>query len=225
MLSGANAFDKFKTEIFKEMLIEHPFKEAALMQLDFTRVNFGWWGFWDTTRPDTYEFGTSKAASYDCPATIMAVLGEYAKHPRISDIFEVMRRWEDVRARRWLTEEDKLRLRQADKEFTLLLNKNGDYELCEYEEVSVSHGGSNITAFILARDGYNYLTLWDNKGESTLKIDEGAVLSYTDEIDYGEREVSYLDGKAVITVNKKAYIKSSLSREAFIEAILNAEIV
>lgn len=224
MLSGANAFDKFKTPIFKEMIIEHPFKEAALMQLDFTRVNFGWWGFWQDTRPDIYEFGTSKAAAYDCPATTMAVLGEYRKHPRISDIFEVMRRWEDVRARKWLTEEQKLLLRQADKEFTLLLNKNGEYELCEYEQTQVADGKSSITAFILSRGEYNYITLWDNEGESVLKIDASAVVSYTDEIDFGEREVSYEGKKAILKVNRKAYMKSTLSLDGLREALRNAEV-
>lgn len=132
MLSGANAFDVFPTSIFKEMIIEHPFKEAALMKKDFTRVNFGWWAFYKDTRPDVYEFGTSKAASWDCPITMQCNVANFKANPRFEDIFEVMRRWEDVRAANWLTDEQKLMLRQADKEFTLLINAKGEYELVEY---------------------------------------------------------------------------------------------
>ena len=46
MLSGSNAFDIFYPEEFKEKIDEYPAAEAPLMQRDFTRVHFGWWGFW-----------------------------------------------------------------------------------------------------------------------------------------------------------------------------------
>ncbi len=129
ILSGGNAFDVFPTEIFKEMIIEHPFKEAELMKNDHTRLNFGWWAFREDTRVDVYEFGTSKAAAYDCPATVMADLEIFKKNPNTYEILEMMSRWEDVRAKKWLTPEQKEMLKDPNAEYTLLKKPNGDYEL------------------------------------------------------------------------------------------------
>ena len=224
MLSGANAFDVFPTDVFKQMIIEHPFKEAALMKKDFTRVNFGWWAFYKDTRPDIYEFGTSKAASWDCPITMQCNVANFKANPRFDDIFEVMRRWEDVRATGWLTEEQKLMLRQEDKEFTLLINAKGDYELVEYRQATVGDGSSSVRAFVFERDGKAYATLWDDKGERTLVLPKNAVLSYTKEVETEPLEVNYEDGNAVINVSKKAYIRSEMGIEQLTEVINNAKV-
>lgn len=225
MLSGANAFDVFPTNIFKEMIIEHPFKEAAIMQKDFTRVNFGWWSFFVDTRPDVYEFGTSKAASYDCPATMQANISRFKQNPRTSDVFEVMRRWEDVRAKNWLTNEQKLMLRQPDKEFTLLINANGEYELVEYTQVSVANGNSSVRAFVFERNGKAYATLWDDKGESLVRLDENSVASYTKELETEPLSIDRSNGKADIRISSKAYIASSLSISELTSALNNATII
>jgi hypothetical protein len=115
MLSGSNAFDIFYPEEFKEKIDEYPAAEAPLMQRDFTRVNFGWWGFWHpgakcrnggTTigvQSDMWEYGTSKAAAWDSPVSVQMRLCDLDSHARIDDILEVMRRWEDVRAKNWLS--------------------------------------------------------------------------------------------------------------------------
>ena len=224
MLSGANAFDVFPTDVFKRMIIEHPFKEATIMKKDFTRVNFGWWAFYKDTRPDIYEFGTSKAASWDCPITIQCNVANFKANPRFDDIFEVMRRWEDVRANKWLTEEQKLMLRQEDKEFTLLINAKGDYELVEYRQATVGDGSSSVRAFVFERDGKAYATLWDDKGESTLVLPKNAVLSYTKEVETEPLEVNYEDVNAVINVSKKAYIRSEMGIEQLTEVINNAKV-
>lgn len=225
MLSGANAFDVFPTSIFKEMIIEHPFKEAAIMQKDFTRVNFGWWAFFADTRPDVYEFGTSKAASYDCPFTMQANTRTFKLNPRTADIFEVMRRWEDVRAEKLLTNEQKLMLRQTDKEFTLLINAKGEYELTEYEECKIGIGENSLRAFVFERNGESYATLWDDSGESKAVFDKNAVISYTKEVETEPLDVTYTDKKAEIYVSGKAYIRSALTKEELISALGSAEIL
>lgn len=225
ILSGANAFDIFPTRIFKEMIIEHPFKEAAIMQKDFTRVNFGWWGFYADTRPDVYEFGTSKAASYDCPTAMQSNPVVFKQNPRTEDIFEVMRRWEDVRAKKWLTNEQKLMLRQADKEFTLLINAKGEYELAEYAECKVGKNENSLRAFVFERNGTAYATLWDDKGESKLMLDKNAVVSYTKEVETEPLEVICNGEKAELTVSGKAYIRSDLKKDEFISALQNAEVM
>ena len=55
MLTGGNAFDVFSPEVLKEETVRHPFKEAPRMQDNFTRINFGWLGYWV---PDEKTVGT-----------------------------------------------------------------------------------------------------------------------------------------------------------------------
>jgi hypothetical protein len=102
MLSGANAFDIFTPEEFKAKIDEYPAAEAPLMQKDFTRVNFGWWGFWQPgckirqnftptgVQCDIWEYGTSKAAAWDSPASVQMTIAAIEAHPRINDILEVI---------------------------------------------------------------------------------------------------------------------------------------
>lgn len=140
MLSGANAFDVFAPEEFKEKIVEYPLAEAPLMRQDFTRVNFGWWGFWEPgakirgartmgVQPDMWEYGTSKAAAWDSPASVQMRIEAMARHPRLDDILEVMRRWEDVRAKGWLTDAQKKALRAPEDEYHLVQDERGGYRL------------------------------------------------------------------------------------------------
>ncbi|MDW7657910.1 MAG: hypothetical protein SCM11_12140, partial [Bacillota bacterium] len=86
-LSGGNAFDVFQPEEFKEKIREFPAEEAPRMRQDLTRLNFGWWGFWALrTQPDMFEYGTSRAAAWDCPVTVMEKLDAFKTHPRTDDI-------------------------------------------------------------------------------------------------------------------------------------------
>jgi len=111
------------------------------MQDNFTRLNFGWLGYWVPgdktigTQPDQLEFVTSKAAAWDCPVSIHANPAILAQHPRTGDNFEVFRRWEEARAKRWLTDEQKQMLRNTAQEFTLLLNEKNEPELVPYDQI------------------------------------------------------------------------------------------
>ena len=221
MLSGGNAFDVFPTKIFKDMIIEHPFKEAKFMQNDLTRVNFGWWAFYLDTRPDVYEFGTSKAAAWNCPVTVMAGPDRFEENPRFADIFEVMRRWEDVRAKKWLTKEHLEMLRDEKKEHTLIINEKGEYELVEYEEIKLAPEAT-VSAFTFTRNEEVYAVVWDNKGESVMKLNQDLVISYT--TDVGGEDIPYAKKckKAHLPISRKAYIRASCDKEALIAAIRSA---
>jgi hypothetical protein len=223
MLSGANAFDVFPTAIFKDMIIEHPFKEAPLMQKDFTRVNFGWWGFYPDTRPDVYEFGTSKAAAYDCPSTMQANLYRFKLNPRINDILEVMRRWEDVRADNLLTDEHKALLRQPDKEFTLLINAKGEYELTEYAQVKIGNGEAGLTAFVFERNGKACCTLWDDRGTSAVTLEALDGMTYTKEIETEPIGFESNGENATLTVAGKAYITANVPLDTLKAALCNVK--
>ena len=223
MLSGANAFDVFPTDVFKEMILLHPFKEAELMQKDLTRVNFGWWAFRDDTRPDVYEFGTSKAAAWDCPTTVVSKLHVFAKNPRTDDILEVMRRWEDLRSSGAITDEVKSMLRDTESEHTVLLNKDGKYEIVKYEQVTVGDGNTSIRAFVFTRNGLACATLWDDKGESNITLPI-PVASYSKEIETQPLPFE-ADGKTSrFTVSFKAYVTADYTVEALTKAIENVTV-
>ena len=179
--AGANAFDKFRPEVFKEKIIEFPFAEAPEMRKDFTRVDFGWWGMWlpgkDTVglQADMWEFGTSKAAAWDCPATIQVELAYVRAHPRMGDILETMRRWEDVRARKWLTPDQKEMLKDPNAEYHLYLNEASEYELVRWEEIPDVCGGQ-VRAFVFERGGERYVAYWHVSGEGTMLLPDESKL-------------------------------------------------
>jgi len=178
MLSGANAFDVFMPEEFKAKIDEYPAAEAPLMRRNFTRVNFGWWGFWTpgssvrgrTTvgvQPDMWEYGTSKAAAWDSPVSIQMGPARLAAHPCSDDLLEVMRRWEDVRAKRWLTAEMKERIRVPGSEWHLLVNERGEYELVAVKPVASSE---DVRAFGFERGDFRYVVFSHNSGEGKFEL-------------------------------------------------------
>ena len=130
MLTGGNAFDIWPPERIKTETVKHPLREAPRMYNNLTRLNFGWLGYWlpneNTigTQPDQLEFVTSKAAAWDCPVSIHANPETLAKHPRTPDNFEVFRRWEEVRARKWLNEEQKHMLRNRSGIYSVMMKNN-----------------------------------------------------------------------------------------------------
>lgn len=177
--AGANAFDVFPPEIFKAMIVRWPLYEAPIMAQDFTRVDFGWWSVNPPsektigTQPDMWEYGTSKAAAWNCPATVQMNIGALAKHPRHDDLLEVMRRWEDVRARRWLTDEQRAALKDPKREFHLYLNESGEYELCEIEMLPSPSAARHLRGFLFGRGGRTVVAYWHSAGTGTLEWDLG----------------------------------------------------
>jgi hypothetical protein len=182
MLSGSNAFDIFYPEEFKEKIDEYPAAEAPLMQRDFTRVNFGWWGFWHpgakcrnggTTigvQSDMWEYGTSKAAAWDSPVSVQMRLCDLDSHARIDDILEVMRRWEDVRAKNWLSPAQKEMLKVPGREFHLYLNAKGGYELHEIKMLGTPAKAPALRGFVFERAGKRVVACWHMSGEGKVRI-------------------------------------------------------
>ncbi len=225
MLSGGNAFDIFPTEIFKKMIIEHPFKEAQMMRKDFTRVNFGWWWFGPDSRVDVFEFGTSKAASYDCPVTLMSTnIKMFTEHPRREDIFEMLRRWEDIRAKKWLTDEHKAMLRDENAEHTLLINADGEYELLPYEEIKLPESLAPLRAFVFEYKGDSHAVIWTDHSKYRLEIASSAVSAYTNELETKPISYEIAENNAILPVENRAYIRSELTKSELISAITSAKI-
>ena len=172
--AGANAFDVFPPEIFKDMIVRWPLYEAPIMAQDFTRVDFGWWSVNPPsektigTQLDMWEFGTSKAAAWNCPATVQMNIGALAKHPRCDDLLEGVRRWEDVRARGWLTDGQREALKDPKREFHLYLNESGEYELCEIEMLPAPAAAKHLRGFLFRREGKTHLAYWHTAGVGLL---------------------------------------------------------
>lgn len=227
MLSGGNAFDVFPNEVFKEKIVEFPAAEAEDKTMDFTRINFGWWGYNASVTPDMYEYGTSIAAAWNCPVTIQYNFESLEENPRTDDVFEVLKRWEDVRRRNLLTDEQRVLLRDTTKEHILLLNEEREYELVEYDEIkNAACGNKNISAFVFERKGKAYVVCCDVHGEGKLMMDIApGDFVYEEEIG-GEHVVTEQIGNVTaLPVSKRRYFSSALTKEQVIRLFENAEYV
>ncbi|MBQ3079719.1 MAG: hypothetical protein IJC48_06975 [Clostridia bacterium] len=234
MLSGGNAFDIFVPLEFKEKIARFPMEEAPRMQKDFTRINFGWWGYWypgesertePGTQPDMLEYGTSRAAAWDCPATIQMRLAALKNHPRTKDNMEVMRRWEDVRRKGLLTEDMKEALKNPAQEHTLLIDENGEYELVPIEQAKVSRG-SHIRAFVFERKGKWCASYWHESGEGEWKLKVLTdSLCVKDEFSLSALPIRCQDGFSIVPAGGRRYLITSLTKQELINAIESAQVI
>ncbi len=235
MLTGGNAFDVFSPETLKEQTIKHPLKEAPRMRDNFTRLNFGWLGYrlpdasTIGTQPDQLEFVTSKAASWDCPVSIHADPQTMAKHPRTADNFEVLRRWEEVRARRWLTDEQKQALRNPDQEFTLLLDEKNELELVPYEKIpNAAKGSKEVIAFSFKRHNDPYVVYWHISGDKELELPlKPGSVTLMNSLGKETTVKAAADGSTtILPVGNRRYVKANkLSKNDLIAAFKNAKIL
>ncbi len=235
MLTGGNAFDVFSPERIKEETVRHPLREAPRMRDNFTRLNFGWLGYFLPdgktvgTQPDQIEFVTGKAAAWDCPVSLQAEPAALARHPRTADNLEVFRRWEEVRAGKWLNGEQKRMLRDPEREFILLLDEKGAFELVPYERVAtVAGGGREVIVYLFERKGalyavYNHISA-DKRLELPLDPDGLFVLENLGDARAaaaGERGAT-----AVVPLGKRRYLRTSVPRRAELtEAFAHARIL
>jgi len=177
ILTRGNAFDVFKPEVMKEATRAFPTAEIARTEKDFTSINFGWIGYWAPdkgtigTQPDMLEYVTSRAAAWDCPISVQSDLRAMDAHPRTPDNLEVIRRWEEVRAQKWLTQEQKLALRHLEQEHILLLDERGQFTLAPCTQIE-KVAGSDVPgrAFHFDFQGDTWVTYWHTWGEGMLEI-------------------------------------------------------
>ena len=177
ILTRGNAFDVFKPEVCKAAVRAYPAAEAPLAARDFTSINFGWVGYWAParetigTQPDMIEYVTSRAAAWDCPISLVGNLDQFEAHPRTPDNLEVIKRWEDVRARGWLTDRQKAALQNLDQEHTLLIDEDGALELAPYSQIKdVAGQDGPARAFVFARREKLYVVFWHMSGEGSMEI-------------------------------------------------------
>lgn len=227
MLSGANAFDVWKPETFKEMIATHPFKEAEKMKNDFTRINFGWWRLEPGQRPDIMEYGTALGAAWDCPGALQAKPDLLREIPRADDILETIRRWEDARAFGFVTPEIKAELRKTEVEHTLLVDETGNFELAAWEQVKNAAGGNDaVTAFVFTRKGKACAALWNNAGSGELSLPIGMEnVSYVEELGGAEVTVEERGSELIIPLERKRYLISDMPKEKLAEVIQRSKLL
>lgn len=228
LLSGGNAFDSFKPEIFKKMIGVHPAQEAPRMRDDFTRVNFGWWTFRGVSiQADQYEFSSSRAAAWDCPATLQADSRLFGENPRLYDILEVLRRWEEVRATNWLTAEQKEMLKNQEQEHILLINEQKEFELVPYDQIEgAACEDPLVTAFSFTRGGESYVVYWHHCENVQLQLPLKAEdITLVDELWEQPVAAEACEAGAVIPLDKRRYVKSKLPVEELIEAFRKAKVM
>ncbi len=222
-LSGGNAFDVFPANVFKEKIAEFPAEEAPRMRNDFTRLNFGWWGYFQDTQPDMYEYGTSRAAAWDSPVTVISNMDVYKSNPRTADNFEVLRRWEEARKTGFLTEAMKEELKKLDKEHILLIDEEGALELAEYEALAV--GDEKISAFVFERKGKTYAVLWHKTGEGKLCLPLSAEgLCYESALGKADLAAEKTENGVLLAAAGRRYLSGDFSKEQLAAAFAKATV-
>jgi hypothetical protein len=159
----------------------------------------------------------------------MADLETLTRNPRTPDNFEVFRRWEEVRAKKWLTSEQKQLLRNAQQEYTLLLNEKNELELVPYDKImNVANESRDVIAFTFERGKNLYAVYWHISGDKKLELplkSENITL-----MESLGQEIPPLSGhnsdRTLLPVGKRRYIKTSnISRDELITAFKNAKII
>jgi len=234
MLSGGNAFDVFRPDVLKEEIKRWPAQQAERMKQDFSRVNFGWLGYFVPneksigTQPDIIEFVTGLAAAWDCPVSLNANLNGFKAHARTADNMEVYRRWEEVRAKNWLTDKQKKMLQNVDQEHILLENEQKEFELVPYDQITdVANGSRDVRAFIFERNGEWYVVYWHISGSKKLELPlkRSDVKLY--ETIGREGKITGLRNNSIsVPVSNRRYMKATkATKEELLNAFRNAKIV
>jgi len=177
VLTRANAFDVFPPEEQKAATRIYCVEEIKRVVNDFSSIDFGWLGYWAPskesigTQPDIVEYVTSVAAAWDCTIALFGNLPALKSHPRTVDNLEVIRRWEDVRAEGWLTDANRISIRNVKQEHTLLIDENGRYELVPYDQIGGVAGADRpARAFVFERGGKIWVVYWHMSGEGMLEL-------------------------------------------------------
>jgi hypothetical protein len=217
ILSGGNAFDAFSPEKQKDAIRKFQLEQAPRMKKDFTRINFGWiyYRLPDKntigTQPDILEFVTSKAAAWDCPIAFGRITPEVVNsHLLASDNLEVIRRWEDVRARNWLTEQQKKLLQDPFQEYTLIINEDEKYELIPIEQIeNIANQNKEIRAFLFNRDNDWHIIYWhiSNNKVLELPIDKSKIALFKDFRVKNDESIVELKNSVLLPVGERRYLR------------------
>jgi hypothetical protein len=232
ILSCSNEFDTFIPEVIKRATREHQAAAARYVAQDFTRVNLGWVNYvapGEKTigmQPDMYEYICTVSAAWDCPISIKANMRELKAHPRTGDNLEVMRRWEEARLSNFFTAGQLEELKKGDKEYTLLINEKGDFELCQCEHIIDAAGGNvKLRAFIFSRSDATYIVFWHPSGEGTLQLNTGRQKLHLFKDLGKEIRIGESGQQTTINYGDRQYLKIDMSKEEALKLFREAKIL
>ena len=136
---------------------------------------------------------------------------------------EVLRRWEDVREKKWLTDEQKEQLKDLDQEHILLVNEQKEYELVPYNEIF--NIDAPVSAFSFTRGGENYIVYWHRTGNGEIVLPLNAEdLTVVDQLWEAPLALKSADGGVVLPAGQRRYVRSKLPVEKLVEAFQNAKV-
>ena len=232
ILTRGNAFDTFRPEDTKIATRKYPIEAIKMISNDFSSIDFGWINYdvpGDETigsQPDMFEYITSRAAAWNSIISLAGNLNNLKNHPRTDDNLEVIRRWEEVRATDYLTEEQKESLKNEMQEHILLIDEKGDFELRPYEQiVDVAGGNKNVRAFIFERNNKTWIVYWHISGEGSLALSVNSdKMSLFEELG---KEIPFNknNGNITIPVGDRRYIQFDLSHKEVIDFFSKASLV
>ena len=233
ILTRGNAFDIFAPEVVKEATRKHPVAEAKYIANDFTAIDFGWVNFTVPgsqtigMQPDMFEYVCSKAAAWDCPASVTASLEQLRSHPRTNDNLEVIRRWEEVRNDNLLSKEQKKELQDSTREYFLLLNEKGKPELTEYRQIrNFKDTAIPLRAFIFERSGKTYVVYWHTSGSGkvVLNLQKNKVNLYSS-FGKGRLKIQSGNNQIIIPAGDRRYLETTLPPGDVVAAFSNARMI
>lgn len=232
ILTRGNAFDVFKPEIVKEATIRHPLDEIKFVSQDFTSINFGWVNYLAPSektigmQPDMYEFVCSKAASYNCPISLIGKVENFESHPRTADNLDVMKRWEDARLNGFFSEEQKKAMRDPKQEHILLIDEKGKFELQPYEQISdAAKSNPAVRAFVFARSGKTCVVYWHAKGEGKLMLNLKPENLHLFKQLGKELKIEKKNGGVILPLSDRHILEIDLNREEVVKALRNAQVI
>ncbi len=229
ILTRGNAFDVFPPESIKQATRKYPAAEAKYIAQDFTSINFGWIEYLapDSTtigiQPDMLEYICSRGTAWDSPVSILGNLDQFKNHPRTPDNLEVIRRWEEARINNFFSDEQMKSLKNLSQEHILLINEQGKFDLCPYEQIKeVAAKGSALRAFIFERLGKTYVVYWHTSGEGKLKLGINKAKVHLFKELGKEIPVKEKSNGIIIPASERLYLQVDMPREKVIEAFRKA---
>lgn len=232
MISRGNAFDIFPPEKIKQTTDKYMVGEAKFISDDFTSLNFGWNDYVAPNektigmQPDMYEYVYSRATAYDCPFSLLGKSDQLKAHPRTPDNLEVMRRWQEAQFHGFFTEKQKEELKNLNQEHILLVNEDGRYELCPYEQISgIPVDSSAIRAFAFARHGKSYIIYWHTYGQAKieLNVQHGQVKLFKE---LGrELPINVIEDKVILPLAGRNYLEFDLPLKDAIKTFKKYKII
>lgn len=232
MMSRGNAFDTFDPEEIKEAVNERYIPAAEYNAENFTTVNFGWIDPIPPgektigLQPDMVEYVASHAAGWDAPLSLIGDLNEFKSNPRTPDNLAIFKYWEEARRVHFFTEADKISLRELNREFILLVNEDGNYELQSCRRVkNIAGNDPRIRAFFFKRENKSWLVYWHTSGTAKLKL--GTTLSHVKLFDKPgtQLKVKKTDDGIIMPLGGRRFISTDLTEEQLIRLFEKGTII